>query len=137
MRGKWLQLSSLQPHWIQEGKYYLSKQKVHSRNFQNVQQITEITGYWAIMQSLICNIEGTKFLLRPRITDRSFSEVGNFSKPSCPVLSRFNRSVYLYSDTIYLVSTWGMSMFLPKRQFCQENNKLQVECFWCSTFSQE
>ena len=66
-----------------------------------------------------------------------FSEGGNFSQLFYPILARFDSSAYPFLDTMYLVSDLSMGSSLLKGHFCQEENKFQMECLHCLTFSPE
>ena len=54
-----------------------------------LQEMTEITGYISNHPKSYVQFWGNQLLLRPRITDRPFSETGKFSKLSYLIFARF------------------------------------------------
>ena len=67
---------------------------MHSSNFQNVQQMTETTGYLGNHPKSHLQPWSNQLRLRPSVTDRPFSEAGQFSNPSYPILARFDSLFY-------------------------------------------
>ena len=92
---------------------------MQSSNFQHVQLMTETTSYLGNHPKSHLQHWSNQLWLRPRVTDRPFSEAGNFSKPSYPVLARFDS---LFSCILLVLSghhafcQWSMhGQFLAQR----------------------
>ena len=87
----------------------MSKQEVQSSNFQKVQYMTETTGYLGNHPKSHLQCWSNQLWLRPRVTDRPFSDAGNFSEPSYPVLARFGSlfpCVLLIQSGYYVLCQW-------------------------------
>ena len=77
--------------------------------------MTETTGYLGNHPISHLQCWSNQLWLRPRVTDRPFSEAGNFSKPSYPVLARFDSlfpcvllTYFLIPCTLSVVEAWAV-----------------------------
>ena len=90
---------------------------------------------------------GNQLWLRPRVSDRPFSEAGNFSKPSYSVLARFGSLFFFFLfwypaclvqtlSSLSVVETWAV--LCPKASFAKKKTSSKQSVFLqCSTFSWE
>ena len=107
-----------------------------------MQEMTETAGYLESHSKSLCNLGATNFSFRPRISDRPFSEARKVEWLSYSVLAGFNSHFSWCpacpDQTVCLLpSVETRAVLCPIGQFCQEENKLLMECLQCPPFSQK